>query len=147
MLTLSQNLALYPLLQHYIGSQVTSIIPNQTYLSFNTLLGERGELHMEDNGDWRIIIGSEIIDTIESEVFKTLISPDAKIKIEEYLDLLKSLGTQENISYRSRVLVQQILKVLEDYVVNSDYVPKRMIQVGPFIIFRHEGIKFMNCLN
>ena len=147
MTSISKNSALYPLLQHYIGSKVTSIIPNHDVLSFETLLGQKGELHLEENGDWKILIGEEIIDTIEGEVFNALVNPDVKVSLEEYLDILRILGSENSVSYRSRILVMQILKVLGDYILSSPFVPKNMITIGPFIVFSYKGDKFINCLN
>ena len=147
MLIEPQNKALYPLLQHYIGSQVTSIIPNNGSILFVTLMGQKGELHETSNGDMEIVIDQEIVYTIEKKVFEALITPSQKITLIDYLDLLRDLLSDKGITYRSRILVNQIIKVLEEYVINSDFIPEKTLEVGPFVIFNYKGNKLVNCLN
>lgn len=147
MLIEPQNKALYPLLQHYIGSQVTSIIPNNGSILFVTLMGQKGELHETPNGDMEIVIDQEIVYTIEKKVFEALITPSQKITLVDYLDLLRDLLSDRGVTYRSRILVNQIIKVLEGYVINSDFIPEKTLEVGPFVIFNYKGNKLINCLN
>lgn len=147
MLIEHQNKALYPLLQHYIGSQVTSIVPNNGSILFVTLMGQKGELHETANGDMEIVIDQEIVYTIEKKVFEALITPSQKISIVEYLDLLRDLSNDKSVTYRSRILVNQIIKVLEGYVINSDFIPEKTLEVGSFVIFNYKGNKLINCLN
>lgn len=147
MVDLSKNLALYPLLQHYVGSQVTSIISKGEILSFNTLLGDRGELSEEDNGDWRIMINHKLVEIIEKDVFQTLINPSKKVSLNSYLNVLRKLEKKKSISYRSSVLVGQIIKVLEEYVINSEFIPKKPIRAGIFLVLGAKDIKCIHCLN
>jgi hypothetical protein len=147
MLTKPQNKALYPLLQHYIGSEVKSISTNNGSLLFVTLLGQKGEIIENADGDREITIDQEVVYKIEKKVFETLITPDSKNTLEDYLDILKNLAEDKKITYRSKILVNQILKVLESYIINSDFLPQKMIEVRPFFVFSYKGDKFINCLN
>jgi hypothetical protein len=147
MLIESQNKALYPLLQHYIGSQVKSIVPNNGSILFFTLMGQKGELHETNNGDVEILIENKIVYTIEKRVFETLITPSEKINLPDYLCLLRNLSDDKEVTYRSRILVNQIIKVLESYVLSSDFLPEKILEVRPFVIFNYKGNKLINCLN
>ena len=147
MLTPSQNEALYPVLQHYIGSKIASISSDGEDLTFKTLLGEIGFLNEDPNGDWRIFIGGEIVYKIEKEVFNALVNPNDKRSLEDYIDILDDLYNSPGVSYRSRILVINILKFLEEYILSSDFLPRRDLRVGIFMIFNCDGKKFVNCLN
>jgi hypothetical protein len=147
MLIEPQNKALYPLLHHYIGSQVKSIVPNNGSILFFTLMGQKGELHETNNGDMEILIENEIVYTVEKKVFEALITPSEKINLPDYLDLLRNISGDKVVTYRSRILVNQIIKVLESYVLSSDFLPEKNLEVRPFVIFNYKGNKLINCLN
>ena len=53
----------------------------------------------------------------------------------------------EDVKYRSKILINQILKVLEDFVLNSEFVPKKSMVISPFWVFIYKGRKFINGLN
>jgi hypothetical protein len=147
MLTPSQSQALYPVLQHYTGSKITSISEDGDDLVFRTFLGEKGFLSENISGDWTIRIGGEVVYNIEREVFDALVNPNEKRSLEDYIDILDDLYNSPDVSYRSRVLVVNILKFLEEYILSSDFLPKRILRVGIFEISNCGGKKFINCLN
>ena len=148
MLTNSQSQALYPVLQHYTGVKIVSITCNEDdRLIFNTSWGESGLLIENNEGDWEIIIGKELVDRIEKDVFDALVKPSVKSNIEEYIQILDHLAKDTKVSYRSKVLVSQILGILEEFILNSNFVPKKEIKFGPFWIFSYKGNKFINSLN
>jgi len=147
MLTPSQSQALYPVLQHYTGSKITSISSNGNDLSFKTFLGEIGLLSENIKGDWNIVIGGEVVYRIEKDVFNALVNPDDKRSLEDYVEILDDLYNSPDVSYRSRVLVINILKFLEEYILSSDFLPKRSLRSGIFMVFNCDGKKFINCLN
>lgn len=147
MLSKPQNKALYPLLHHYIGSEVKSIFSDNDSLLFVTLMGEKGKIKETLEGDREILIDQEVVYKIEKKVFEALVTPDVKNTLEDYLDILKNLLEDGKISYRSKTLVNQILKFLEGYIISSDFLPQRMIEVRPFLVFGYKGNKFINCLN
>jgi uncharacterized protein (UPF0147 family) len=147
MLTPSQSQALYPVLQHYTGSKITSISEDGDDLVFRTFLGEQGFLTEEISGDWTIMIGGEVVYKIEKDVFNALVNPNDKRSLEDYIDILDDLYNSPEVSYRSRVLVVNILKFLEEYILSSDFLPKKSLRVGISEIFNCDGKKFVNCLN
>lgn len=147
MLTQAQNQALYPVLQHYTGAQISSISSEEEILYFTTPIGEVGKVIEGDNGDWNIIIGGEIVEYIEKQVFDTLVKPNDKSTIEDYLYQLNSLILKSNLKYRSKTLVSEIIKFLEDYILTSDFAPKKPISIGAFVIFTYKGKKMVSCLN
>ncbi len=143
-----QSQALYPVLQHYIGSKISSIsVLGEHSFIFNTLMGENGFVSEDINGDWEVIIDSKTIYRIEKDVFEVLIKPSKKSTLEDYIEILSSIFKDEKISDRSRVLVSNILLFLEEYILNSDFLPRRDIRVGAFTIFNHKSKKFIYCLN
>lgn len=147
MLTPSQNQALYPVLQHYTGCKITSISFEGEDLSFKTFLGEQGFLNEDMSGDWSIVIGGEVVYRIEKDVFNALVNPNDKRSLEDYVEILEDLHNSPEVSYRSRVLVINILKFLEEYILSSEFLPKRNLRVGIFMVFNCDGKKFVNCLN
>jgi hypothetical protein len=147
MLTPSQSQALYPVLQHYTGTKIVSISDRGDELIFSNSWGQSGLLIENNNGDWEIIIGHELVDRIEKDVFEALVKPEVKSNIEEYIKILDHLTTDSNVSYRSKILVSQILGILEEFILNSNFVPKKEIKFGPFWIFSYKGNKFVNSLN
>ena len=147
MLTPSQNQALYPVLQHYTGAKIVSISYNDDRLIFNTSWGESGILVENNEGDWEIIIGRELIDMIEKDVFDALVKPSVKSNLEDYIQILDQLSNNQSVSYRSKILVSQILGILEEFILNSNFLPKKEIKFGPFWIFSYKGNKFINSLN
>lgn len=146
MLRSSKTNALYPLLQYYTGSEILNVTFEEDKAIFKTKFGETGELFESTNGDWRVLVAGEEIALIEKIVFKTLINPDSKSTITEYVKKLDDL-LSESLRYRSRILVSQTLKVLEGYIINSDFVPEKSIKVGSFCVFGHKNLKFVYCLN
>ncbi len=146
MLNYIQNRALYPVLQHYTGSQISKISNEGEKTVFDTYLGQHGYLLEDYQGDWEIIIEDEIVEKIEKEVFDILIKPSNKSTLEDYLEILSSL-MKKNIKHRSKLLVGQMLKVLEDYIIQSDYTPKKPIIISPFVVSTVCGKKTINCLN
>jgi hypothetical protein len=139
--------ALYPLLQHYTGSEIVNLFFDNDKAFFDTKYGQSGKLLESDNGDWKILIDGEEIGSIEKIVFDVLINPDKKSTLEDYLKKLIDVLDKENLKYRSRILISQTLKVLEGYIINSDFIPKKTIKAGPFCVFGHKNHKFVFCLN
>jgi hypothetical protein len=143
-----QSQALYPVLQHYTGEKITSIsVLGDHNLIFNTFLGDNGFVNQNTKGDWEITIESKVVYTIEKDVFEVLVKPSRKSSLENYVGILNDLFTDKKISDRSRILVFNILLFLEEYIINSDFLPKRNLRVGPFSIFNYKGNKFVYCLN
>ena len=114
---------------------------------FRTLLGENGILTEDITGNWNITIGKELVYTIERDIFNVLINPDKKSSLEDYIDILNDLFNNPDISYRSRLLVANIMKFLEEYIISSDFVPKKSLRIGPLLITNLKGRKIINCLN
>ena len=143
-----QSQALYPVLQHYTGEKITSIsVLGDHNLIFNTFLGDNGFVNQNTRGDWEITIEGKVVYTIEKDVFEVLVKPSRKSSLENYVGILNDLFTDKKISNRSRILVFNILLFLEEYIINSDFLPKRNLRVGPFSIFNYKGNKFVYCLN
>ena len=143
-----QSQALYPVLQHYTGEKITSIsVLGDHNLIFNTFLGDNGFVNQNTRGDWEITIEGKVVYTIEKDVFEVLVKPSRKSSLENYVGILNDLFTDKKISDRSRILVSNILLFLEEYILNSDFLPKRNLRVGPFSIFNYKGNKFVYCLN
>ena len=142
-----QSTALYPVLQHYTGCKIHSISPDGDDFSFRTFLGERGILTEDITGNWNITTGKELVYTIEKDIFKVLIKPDKKSSLEDYIDILNDLNNNPDVSYRSRILVANIMKFLEEYIISSDFVPKKNLRIGPLLICNLKGRKIINCLN
>jgi hypothetical protein len=143
-----QSQALYPVLQHYTGEKITSIsVLGDHNLIFNTFLGDNGFVNQNTKGDWEITIESKVVYTIEKDVFEVLVKPSRKSSLENYVGILNDLFTDKKISNRSRILVFNILLFLEEYIINSDFLPKKNLRVGPFSIFNYKGNKFVYCLN
>ena len=143
-----QSQSLYPVLQHYTGEKITSIsVLGDHNLIFNTFLGDNGFVNQNTRGDWEITIEGKVVYTIEKDVFEVLVKPSRKSSLENYVGILNDLFTDKKISDRSRILVFNILLFLEEYIINSDFLPKRNLRVGPFSIFNYRGNKFVYCLN
>jgi hypothetical protein len=143
-----QSQALYPVLQHYTGEKITSIsVLGDHNLIFNTFLGDNGFVNQNTRGDWEITIESKVVYTIEKDVFEVLVKPSRKSSLENYVGILNDLFTDKKISDRSRILVFNILLFLEEYIISSDFLPKKNLRVGPFSIFNYKGNKFVYCLN
>ena len=133
-----QSQALYPVLQHYTGEKITSIsVLGDHNLIFNTFLGDNGFVNQNTGGDWEITIEGKVVYTIEKDVFEVLVKPSRKSSLENYVGILNDLFTDKKISDRSRILVFNILLFLEEYIINSDFLPKRNLRVGPFSIFNY----------
>lgn len=143
----TQNQALYPVLQHYTGCKITSVSPEGDDFTFKTFMGDKGIVSEDISGDWTIIIGNEEIYKIEKDIFNILVKPNKKSSLEDYIEILNDLTNDSSISYRSKVLVSNILLFLEEYILNSDFVPKKSIRVGLFLVLNLMGKKFVNCLN
>jgi hypothetical protein len=74
-------------------------------------MGQKGEIIETADGDREITIDQEVVYKIEKKVFETLITPDSKNTLEDYLSILKNLLEDSKITYRSKILVNQILKM------------------------------------
>jgi hypothetical protein len=142
-----QNQALYPVLQHYTGCKISSVSPEGDVFRFKTLMGDMGIVIEDISGDWSIIIEDEEIYRIEREIFNILIKPDKKSSLEDYIEILNNLTHSGEVSYRSKMLVSNILVFLEEYILSSDFLPKKNIRMGIFSVLNVGGKKFVNCLN
>ena len=149
MISGSKNKALNSVIQHYIGESIVGIEEFNHGFFFETEVGKKGSLIRSIIGnEWCISIDGEIVDSIESEVFTTLIEPGGNYTLDQYACILHNLADSNKIKYRSKSLVSKILMILEDFMINSDeFVPKIPITIGANCIFSHGGIKFMYCLN
>lgn len=144
-----QNKSLYPILEHYTGSVITSVdaIVHGNF-AFSTKDGNNGFLIKDILGkNWLIQIDGESVDSIEKEVFDTLVNPDSKSTLEDYLDKLHVLALSDNVKYRSKVLVSKMSAILEEYILNSDFVPNKELRIGTFSIFGFKNKRFTYCLN
>jgi len=142
-----QNQALYPVLQHYTGCKISSVSPEGDVFRFKTLMGDMGIVIEDISGDWSIIIEDEEVYRIEREIFNILIKPDKKSSLEDYIEILNNLTHSGEVSYRSKMLVSNILVFLEEYILSSDFLPKKNIRMGIFSVLNVGGKKFVNCLN
>lgn len=145
----SKNKALNSIIQHYIGEAVTGVEETDKCFLFRTGFGKTGSVIRSIIGnEWFISIEGEIVDSIESEVFTTLVETEGSYTLDQYASILQNLIESEKIKYRSKSLVSKILVILEDYMVNSeDFIPKNPVRIGTNCIFSHRGIRFMYCLN
>jgi hypothetical protein len=139
--------ALYPVLQHYTGCKISSIFLDGEYLAFVTFLGEKGILTEDESGDWLVKIGEEVVYRIEGDIFNALVNPDKKNTLEDYVEILNRLCRKPNVSYRSKVLLGNIIKFLEEFILVSDFIPKKKIRIGSFEVFNLNGGKIINSLN
>lgn len=146
MLTGTQNKALQSVLLHYTGKEMQSITPFDDLIVFVTPAGESGRITRNFDGDMEIIIGDELVDIIEKRVYNLLITPDVGNSLEVYMKELRTLCA-DKISYRSKILIEQILKILELCVLNSDFIPAQSLEVKPFVIHNYKGEKLLYCLN
>ena len=147
MLSKIQNRALYPVLEHYTGSKIISISSEYGILLFKNSWGQTGKVIEDSEGNWEIIIGDEIVDIIEQDIFNVLIKSNEKNTIEDYLYQLNSLINKPKLKYRSKLLIAEIIRFLEDYILTSDFIPKKPLIIGPFTIFNYKGNRMVNCLN
>ena len=147
MLNPIQNQALYPVLQHYTGCKISSISPEGDVLTFRTFMGDLGIVSEDIEGNWNRTIGEEEIYKIERDIFNVLIKPNSKSSLEDYIEILNELTNSPEVSYRSKILVSNILIFLQEYILNSDFLPKKNIKVGIFSVSNLKGKKFINCLN
>lgn len=143
----TQNQALYPVLQHYTGCKISSVFPEGDVFKFRTFMGDKGMVMEDISGDWSVIIGEEEVYKIERDIFNILVKPNKKSSLEDYIEILNDLTNDTNVSYRSKLLVSNILIFLEEYILNSDFLPKKDIRVGIFSVLNVGGKKFVNCLN
>jgi len=149
MLAGSKIKALNSIIQHYIGESVVGVEESNSGFFFRTGFGKTGSLIRSIIGnEWCISIEGEMVDSIETEVFSTLIEAQGDYTLDQYACILHDLIESDKIKYRSKSLVSKILIVLEDFMLNSeDFVPKELIRIGANCIFSHSGIRFMYCLN
>lgn len=145
-LTPLQNQALYPVLQHYTGSVIMDIFLQNDVIFFNTLLGNKGEIFENNNGDWSISIEGEIIEVVEKDVFQILINPSNNQILEDYWEKLNELSSLQ-LRWRSKTLLNGIISVLREYIMNSDFNPLRPIRVDEFVVYDLKGNKTIICLN
>jgi len=146
MLTGTQNKALQSVLLHYTGKEMQSITPFDDLIVFITPTGESGRIIRNLDGDMQIIIGDDLVDIIEKRVYNILITPDVGNSLEVYMKELRTLCA-DKISHRSKLLIEQILKILELCVLNSDFIPAKSLEVKPFVIHNYKGEKLLYCLN
>jgi hypothetical protein len=142
-----QSNALYPVLQHYTGCRISSIFPDGDVLTFKTFMGDLGIVKEDIEGNWKITIGDEEIYKIEGDIFNILVKPNSKSSLEDYIEILNDLYNRDDVSYRSKILISNILIFLQEYILNSSFLPKKNIKVGIFSVLNLGGKKFINCLN
>lgn len=143
-----QNQALYSVLQHYIGEKIISVLVHEDGgLIFDTFSEKKGVINQDLNGNWNVIIGNKIVDIIEKDVFNLLVKPNKKNSLENYIHTLNSLILNKKISKRSKLLIYNIILFLENYIMNSEFLPKNNLRIGLFGIFNYNGKKFIYCLN
>jgi hypothetical protein len=147
MLNLDKEKALYPIIKHYAGVDIQSVYEEDGVYTFKTTMGETGEVYKSIEGDWDIRIENQVVESIEDIVFNILVTPEEKSEMAQFLVKAKNVLDDESVKYRSKVLITNIIKILEDFVLNSEFVPKKTMTIPPFWIFIYKGRKFINGLN
>jgi hypothetical protein len=147
MLNLDREKALYPIIKHYTGVDIQSVYEEDGVYNFRTMLGERGEVYKSEAGNWDITIEDQYIETVEDIVFNILVIPEDKSEMYQFMKKARVVLEDDDIKYRSKILITQILKVLEDFVLNSEFVPNKSMVISPFWVFIYKGRKFINGLN
>lgn len=147
MLNLDREKALYPIIKHYTGVDIQSVYEEDGVYNFRTMLGERGEVYKSEAGNWDITIEDQYIETVEDIVFNILVIPEDKSEMYQFMKKARVVLEDGDIKYRSKILITQILKVLEDFVLNSEFVPNKSMVISPFWVFIYKGRKFINGLN
>ena len=147
MLNLSREKALYPIIKHYTGMDVYSVYEEENGYRFTTVLGEDGEINKSFEGDWDIIIENKKVESIEDIVFNILVLPEEKSEMSQFIKKAKGIIEDSTVRYQSKILLDNIIKILEEFVLNSEYVPNTNMIIPPFWVCIYKGRKFINGLN
>lgn len=142
-----QKQILIPVLEHFVGIKVFELTSGGDFLTFATALGGAGHMVQNDNGGWDIFVGREIVYEIESELFNTLVPSEGKLPVEIYYKRLRNL-IDIGLKYRSLILVDQIIKTLEYFILNTDVKINDPITIGNSMVYTtKDNTKNIICLN
>ena len=147
MLNADEEKALYPVLRHYTGVDIQDVSISVNGYDFLTVLGDHGQIQKSKSGDWEIYISDRMVEVIEEIVFNILVIPEEKAEMGIFLKKARNVLQNDDIRYRSKVLITNIIKVIEDFVLTSDFVPDKDMVIPPFWVHIYNGRKFINCLN
>lgn len=147
MLNADGEKALYPVLQHYTGVDIQDVSVSVNGYNFLTALGDPGQIQKSGSGDWEIYISDRMVESIEEVVFDILVITEEKSEMGIFLKKARNVLQNDDIRYRSKVLIANIIKVIEDFVLTSDFVPDKDMVIPPFWVHIYNGRKFINCLN
>lgn len=137
---------IYPVLQHYTGTTVTDVFLQDNVINFNTISGESGKILESIEGEVEIFIGGEVVYSVEKEVFEFLVIPQKSQILEDRWEKMNELINLP-LKSRSSLLLFEIMSILKEYIINSDFNPSRPIRVDEFVVFSVLGIKNIICLN
>lgn len=90
---------------------VEMIIRDEKFVIFKTVLGKKGLILSNKNGDRKVFLDDKMIYVIEHEVYSIISHEDKAPKLETYLPKLILLNNQD-LQEKSKILVSSLLKGL-----------------------------------
>jgi len=137
---------LYPIIEHYIGDGVAGIRRGEGEVSFSTIMGKDGRIEKNEEGDWDLLVEEEKVAEIEDSLFSIFCEAKKQPPIDVYYKRLLKVK-RKKLNYRSSILVEQLIKSLEMFMLNMEVKLKNPITIGPFLVFTSMGRKDVIVLN
>lgn len=102
-------------------------------ISFVTKLGSHGKILVNENQGWDVVVGEDLIYTIENEVYLLIHTRENAPSLERYVEKVSEIY-QHNLQDKSKILLESIIKgivkLLQENKINLDMD----LQVGPVLI-------------
>jgi hypothetical protein len=102
-------------------------------ISFVTKLGSHGRILVNERQGWDVVVGEDLIYTIENEVYLLIHTRENAPALERYVEKVSEIY-QHNLQDKSKILLESIIKgivkLLQENKINLDID----LQVGPVLI-------------
>jgi hypothetical protein len=132
--THAQKDLMYGGIEFFSGEKVKKIIKGDEGVMFLTLDGKVGELFSVDK-NWELWLEGEKIYTMEESVYNILSEQKEAPDLSEILTKTRKLILENKIQYKSKVFLSVIYQYCLQIIFSGASVSKKLIELGPMLIF------------
>jgi hypothetical protein len=137
---------IYYAIEYFVESPIEEVSKEEEDIFFVTKEGKEGRIERNWKGDWNVYLDGEIFYEIESCFFEKIFS-DGLLDATGYYQDLKGLE-EAYLKPKTKIFLDSLIASTEYlFLYAPELVPKKSVQVGPFLIFNLFGKKIINSLN
>jgi len=132
--TSKHNDLIYGALDIFIENDSPELVAREgNKVSFVTRLGSHGKIIEDDIKGWNVMLGDDVVYTIEEEVYSLIHTRENAPSLEDYLKKVSEIY-DHNLQDKSKILLESIIEGIVKLLKENKISLGVDLQVGSFLI-------------